>query len=200
MPSSMIFATASARSRGQSISEGFGKRSESSRQGTTLDWLRDVEGDLRYDARPRPKYHRIVLSRRLLALGLELIRRGETSNHLTAVPAPGGARRPYDRTSLALPNSPGNFAGLRIGRQIRRIGDTRWIVLEGAETKSGRPDERPVPEILTEHIDRWLERWRPLFLKPADAFWASIKGGRLAYTYAASASVGGLRPQPSRHR
>ena len=77
----------------------------------------------------------------------------------------------------------GNFAGLRIGRQIRRIGDIWWIVLEAAETKSGRPDERPVPEILTPHIDRWLEFWRPLFLAPADAFWSSTKGGSLAYTY-----------------
>ena len=75
----------------------------------------------------------------------------------------------------------GNFAELRIGRQIRRIGDTWWIILEAAETKSGRPDERPIPEILTSHIDRWLERWRPIFLRTADAFWPSTKGGPLAY-------------------
>jgi integrase len=61
-----------------------------------------------------------------------------------------------------------NFAELRIGRQIRRIGDTWWIILEAAETKSGRPDERPVPDILTAYIDRWLERWHPLFLEPGD--------------------------------
>src|SRR5262245_42230969 len=76
-----------------------------------------------------------------------------------------------------------NFAELRIGRQIRRIGDTWWIILEAAETKSGRPDERPVLELLTASIDRWLERWHPLFLEPGDAFWPSTKGGSLAYTY-----------------
>ncbi len=47
--------------------------------GRDLVWLGELEGDLRYEARPRPKYHRIVSSERLLALGLELIRRGETS-------------------------------------------------------------------------------------------------------------------------
>jgi integrase len=152
--------------------------------GDNFGWLRDIEVDLRYEARPRPKYHRIVPSDRLLALGLELIVRGETSVHLTDL---ARARLVRDGLMIALlslcPIRLGNFAGLRIGRQIRRIGDTWWIILEAVETKSGRPDERPVPEILTEHIDRWLKRWRPLFLEPADGFWASIKGGPLAYTY-----------------
>jgi integrase len=57
------------------------------------------------------------------------------------------------------------------------------IILEAAETKSKRPDERPVPEILTSHIDRWLKHWRILFRNPDDAFWPSIKCGPLAYTY-----------------
>jgi len=152
--------------------------------GRDFTWLGEIESDLRYEARPRPKHHRIVPSYRLLALGLELIRRGETSNHLTDL---ARARLVRDGLMIALlslcPIRLRNFAELCIGQQIRRIGDTWWIILEAAETKSGRPDERPVPEILTGHIDRWLERWRPLFLKPADAFWPSTKGGLLAYTY-----------------
>jgi hypothetical protein len=59
-------------------------------------------------------------------------------------------------------------SGGTIGAQMRRIGETWWIILDAAETKSGRPDERPVPEILTAHIDDWLERWHPLFLEPGD--------------------------------
>jgi len=149
-----------------------------------LAWLRDIEADLRYEAQPRPKYHRIVPSHRLLALGLELIARGEASRHLTNLTR---ARLVRDGLMVALlalcPIRLRNFAELRIGRQLRRIGDTWWIILEAAETKSDRPDERPVPEILTPYIDRWLECWRPLFRNPEDAFWSSIKGGRLAYTY-----------------
>jgi len=149
-----------------------------------LGWLRDIEVDLRYEARPRPKFHRIVPSRRLLALGLELIRRGEASSHLTNLTR---ARLVRDGLMVALlalcPIRLRNFAELRICQQIRRIGDTWWIILEAAETKSDRPDERPVPEILTPYIDRWLECWRPLFRNPDDGFWSSIKGGRLAYTY-----------------
>jgi integrase len=147
-------------------------------------WLSDIEAELHYEARPRPKYHRIVSSDRLLALGLDLIRRSETSSHLTDL---ARARLVRDGLMIALlalcPIRLRNFTELCIGRQIRRIGEIWWIILEAAETKSERPDERPVPEILTAYIDRWLERWHPLFLEPGDAFWPSTKGGPLAYTY-----------------
>jgi integrase len=76
-----------------------------------------------------------------------------------------------------------NLADLRVGRQLRRIGEAWWLILDGAETKTGRPDERPISEILTGHIDGWLKHWRTKFREPDDAFWASIKRGPLAYTY-----------------
>src|SRR5262249_14458769 len=146
--------------------------------------LSEMEADLRYEARPRPKYHRIVSSDRLQILGLDLISRGETDIHLTDLARARLVRNGLMIALLALcPIRLRNFAALRIGGQTRRIGDTWSIVLEGAETKSGRPDERPVAEILTAPIDRWLGCWHPLFLEPGDAFWPSTKGGRLAYTY-----------------
>jgi len=152
--------------------------------GRNLVWLQEIEADLRYEARPRPKYHRIVSSERLLTLGLELISRGEASNHLTDLTR---ARLVRDGLMIALlslcPIRLRNLAELRVGHQLRRIGDAWWIILKAAETKTGRPDERPVPGIVAAHIDGWLKHWRPLFLKPADAFWASTKGGPLAYTY-----------------
>ncbi len=149
-----------------------------------LDWLREIERELHHEARPRPKYHRIVPSDRLLTLGLQLIERGKTSEQLTEL---ARARLVRDGLMIALlslcPIRLGNLARLQIGRQLRRIRGTWWIILEAGETKSGRPDERPIPEILTSHIDDWIEHWRKLFLEPADAFWPSIKGGALAYTY-----------------
>ena len=152
--------------------------------GRDLVWLGEIEADLRYEARPRPKYHRIVSSERLLALGLELIRRGETSKHLTDL---ARARLVRDGLLIALlalcPIRLSNLSELRVGRQLRGIGDSWWIILEADETKTGRPDERPVPEILSGSIDRWLEHWRTVFLKPDDASWPSTKGGPLAYTY-----------------
>ena len=85
--------------------------------GRDLAWLGEIEADLRYAARPRPKYHRIVSSERLLALGLELIRRGETSKHLTDL---GRARLVRDGLMIALlalcPIRLRNLAELRVGR------------------------------------------------------------------------------------
>jgi len=152
--------------------------------GDNFAWLSEIESDLRYEARPRAKHHRIVSSDLLLALGLDLIARGEGSDHLKKLER---ARLVRDGLMIALlslcPIRLRNLADLRVGRQIRRIGDAWWIMLEAGETKSGRPDERPVPEILAAPIDRWLDRWRPMFLERKDAFWPSTKGGALAYTY-----------------
>ena len=152
--------------------------------GRDLVWLRELEADLRYAARPRPKSHRIVSSERLLTLGLELIRRGETSNHLTEL---GRARLVRDGVIIALlalcPIRLRNLAELGLGRQLRRIGETWWLILAADETKTGHPDERPVPEIVGEAIEQWLTHWRSAFHPSNDAFWPSVKGGALAYTY-----------------
>jgi integrase len=152
--------------------------------GRDLAWLGEIEADLRYLARPRPKYHRIVPSERLLALGLELIRRGEASDHLTAL---GRARLVRDGVMITLlalcPIRLRNLAELHVGRQLRRVGDVWWVILEADETKTGRPDERPVPGIVAEAIERWLGHWRSVFHPSDDSLWPSIKGGPLAYTY-----------------
>jgi integrase len=152
--------------------------------GRDLAWLGEIEADLRHAARPRPKYHRIVSSERLLVLGLELIRRGETSDPLTAL---GRARLVRDGVMIALlalcPIRLRNLAELHVGRQLLRVGDAWWVILEADETKTGRPDERPVPGIVAEAIERWLGHWRSSFHPSNDLFWPSIKGGSLAYTY-----------------
>jgi len=96
----------------------------------------DGQGDLRYEVRPRPKYHRIVSSDRLLSLGLELIRRGETSNHLTEL---ARARLVRDGLMIALlslcPIRLRNLAELHVGRQLRRTGETWWDHTGGSRDK-----------------------------------------------------------------
>ena len=147
-------------------------------------WLADIEADLAYEARPRPKYHRIVSTERLVRVGLDLIRRGETSEHLTLL---ARARLVRDGLMVALlalcPIRLGNFARLQIGEQIRLVGEWWWITLKGPETKSDRPDDRPIPAILAEAMHRWVRVWRPVFHPSTNALWPSIKGGALAYTY-----------------
>ena len=153
--------------------------------GRDLVWLGEIEADLRYDARPRPKYHRIVSSDRLLALGLELIRRGETSKHLTEL---ARARLVRDGLMIALlalcPIRLRNLAELRVGRQLRRVGDSWWIILGGSRDQS-RASRR------TAGSGNPHRSYRPLAwalahgcsVRSDDAFWPSTKGGALAYTY-----------------
>lgn len=145
-------------------------------------WLREIEQDLKYRARPRAKQLKIIPSNRLLALGLDLIRRGEASDSLTDL---ARARLVRDGLMIALlalcPIRLKNFAALRLGQEMTRIGETWWIILNVSQTKSGRPDERPIPAQLTAPIERWLARWRPVFPDPGDAIWPSTKGGALAY-------------------
>jgi integrase len=147
-------------------------------------WLREIASDLRHDARPRPKRHRIIDSARLLALGLDLIERGERESTRTTLRR---ARLVRDGLMIALlsvcPIRLKNLSSLRLGQQIRKVDGAWWIVLDAAETKSRRPDERPLADVLTPYIDRWVGVWRERFLNPGDAFWPSIKGGPMAYTY-----------------
>jgi integrase len=148
-----------------------------------FSWLGEIEADLRYEARLRSKYRRIVTSARLLKLGLDLVRRGETSEHLTPLAHARLVRDGLMIALLALCPIRLALAALRVGRQLRLVGDTWWITLEGTETKSKRPDERPVPAILTQAINVWVRQWRLVFHPSDDALWASLKGGALAYTY-----------------
>ena len=148
-----------------------------------FSWLREIEAGLKEDARPQWKANRVVESDRLLALGIELMRRAEKAPSMTA----NERRRTYrDGLMIALlalcPVRLKNLVGLRIGQQIREVDGSWWIVLDGSETKTGRADERPIAPILTPFIRAWIDRWRPSFSQGNDWFWPSWKA-RLAYTY-----------------
>jgi integrase len=58
-----------------------------------------------------------------------------------------------------------NFADLEIGLSFLRLEGKWWIVLE--DTKSRRPDYRPVPSFLTDSIESYLETYRPVLLRQA---------------------------------
>jgi hypothetical protein len=55
-----------------------------------------------------------------------------------------------------------NFAALETQECFRKIGETWWIFLK--DTKSRRPDHRPVPDFLAGAIERYLEVYRPILL------------------------------------
>ncbi len=147
-------------------------------------WLRLIERELKDQARPRSRAHRVVDSRRLWRLGLDLMERAEKAVGMTTLRR---ARLYRDGLMVALLSvctvRLGNYAFLEVDRHLRKINGEWWMLFSAEETKSRRPDERPVPAALTAAIDRWLSHWRGFFKNPGSAFWVSTKGGNLAYTY-----------------
>ena len=83
------------------------------------------------------------------------------------------------------PNRQKNFAALEIGKTFQKIGNSWWIVLDRRHTKTHRPDERRVADILTPHIDRYLRQWRPILLgskATTNALWISSTTGQALTT------------------
>jgi integrase len=73
----------------------------------------------------------------------------------------------------------GSFTRLTLGRSFLRIGGDWWIGLAAEETKSGRPDERPVPSFLTPCVDEYLRAYRARFLCAGQAGTARGNGALL---------------------
>jgi integrase len=81
-----------------------------------------------------------------------------------------------------------NFASLELGRSLMRRGESWWIAVPGAETKAGRPYERPFPERLLPALDYYLDQVRPAlarrrgrWAKPiGQAIWVSGHGSPMS--------------------
>jgi site-specific recombinase XerD len=144
-------------------------------------WLTELEKDLALVMQPRSKFDRIVLIEVLVEAALTLIYEAETSPNLSRLAL---ARQVRNGLMVALlgmcPIRLKNFAALAIGRSLVQIKGRWWIVLAAAETKENRPDERPIDELLTPVIDRYLSQYRPVLARtdnPISALWLSSNDG-----------------------
>ena len=83
-----------------------------------------------------------------------------------------------------------NFAALEIGRSLVKIRGRWWIVLSAAETKENRADERRVNKLLIPFIDRYLDQYRPVLIRPdspPSVLWLSSRhAARIADKYVAT--------------
>jgi integrase len=146
-----------------------------------FSWLAEIENDLALVMEPRSKFERLVLTGRLVESGMTLVVEAETfARHDLA-----RARAVRNGLMIALlalcPIRLKNFAALEIGQTFKDIHGRWWIVLPRNVTKSGRPDERPVPTWLNRCISVYLTQSRPLLLgsRPCtDALWISSTTGR----------------------
>jgi integrase len=144
-------------------------------------WLLEISKDLALVAHPRSKFDRLVLTEVLLEAGLTLMQEAENSTSMTRLGRANQVRNGLMLALLALcPIRRKNFAALEIGRSLVKIGDTWWIVLSADETKERRADERPIDELLTPFIDRYINDHRPVLARSHRAssiLWLSSRKG-----------------------
>jgi integrase len=126
-------------------------------------WLREIEKDLELLAIPMDKSHRVVATSRLVEAGLSLFAQAEISQSMSGIEAALLARNGLMIAILALcPIRLTNFVELEIGSSFIEHHGTWWIVLR--DTKSGCPDERPLPDYVKPLVDEYLTRYRPQLL------------------------------------
>ena len=143
-------------------------------------WLNNVEAQLRAEERgPREKFSRRMVGEveELVEAGLVLMQEAREAKPGSAVQSRTFRNGLIIALLAVCPIRVGSFASLTLGRSFRRIGDNWWIRLAASETKSGRPDERPVPGFLTSSIDEYLRAYRPRFLCPGRVQKARKDGG-----------------------
>jgi integrase len=146
----------------------------------TFSWLADIEKDLALVMEPRSKFGRLVLTGRLVEAGMTLVAEAQAfaKNDLARA---CGARNGLMIALLAFcPIRLKNFAALEIGRTFKQVNGRWWIALPSVTTKSRRPDERCVPELLNRCIDVYLNEYRPVLVgsqPTTNALWISSRTG-----------------------
>jgi integrase len=144
-------------------------------------WLAEIGKDLALGARPRSKWDRLVSTERLVEAGLTLIYEAELSGSMTKLARANQVRNGLMVALLALcPIRRKNFTALEIGRSFVKIRGTWWIALSALETKETRADERPIDDLLTPFIDRFLRQHRPVPVQLSStpsALWLSARTG-----------------------
>jgi integrase len=153
-------------------------------------WLAEIERDLALVMQPRSKFDRIVLTEVLVQAGLDLMRQAEAATNLTERARAIRFRNGLMISLLALcPIRLKNFVALEIDRSFVQIQRRYWIVLSASETKESRRDERPIDELLTPFIQRYLGQYRPVLAseknRPSALWLERTRGGPMSYVQVA---------------
>lgn len=144
-------------------------------------WLAEIEKDLALVMAPRSKFDRLVLSNRLVEAGLTLVTEAE-SYAKSAFERAKTIRNGLMIALLAVcPIRVKNFAALEVGVTFKEVHGNWWITLPFDSTKTGRLEERPVPEFLNHAIDLYFKQARPVLIgtRPEINFlWISSRTGQ----------------------
>ena len=132
---------------------------------TMTPWLREIEGRFALIMEPRSKFDRLVLADVLAAAGMTLVAEAEQFSKSDWQRAKG-VRNGLMIALLALcPIRLKNFAALELGSTVRNIDGAWWIILPPDKTKTGRLDERQIPNFLKGAMDRYVSRDREILAR-----------------------------------
>jgi integrase len=149
--------------------------------GTDFGWLIEIEKDIALVMVPRSKGDRLVLTERLVEAGLILIREAEMFGK-TALARAIGVRNGLLVALLALhPIRVKNFAALTIADTFINIDGRWWLHIPSDDTKSNRIDERQVPELISDVVNRYIKTHRQVLCRgdaKQFALWVSSTTGR----------------------
>src|SRR5262245_35726507 len=124
-------------------------------------WLAEIGKDFVLLERPKDDFARDVAPERLVEAGLTLICEAEANTARSSLKRALLVRNGLMVALLALcPIRLKNFASLEIGQTLLRQQGGWWIILE--DTKSGRPDHRPIDGLLASYIEAYLKLYRPV--------------------------------------
>ena len=162
--------------------------------GVEFGWLNRLTARLASRATPpENKVERLVASRDLMELGIQLMAQAQTWSD-------GSERRRdtryRDGLMLALlalrPLRLANFVGIELGRHLVDRGGTSWLTFEAAETKNRKALDFPFPDNLLPHLRHYLRQIRPrlcgqttgrnplaFFQEPGTRLWVSGTGAAL---------------------
>jgi integrase len=131
------------------------------------DWLAQIYRSLRAQVRPmRDKFSRVKPIDELAALGERLMDEAETTVGWSARRRAVGFRDGLMISVLAYrPVRLKNFASMRLGHHLTKVGGCWQILFAADETKSHVPYEAIVPSALVARLERYLEVHRPVLLR-----------------------------------
>ena len=161
-----------------------------------LGWLIEIERQLYSERRPRPKWDRVVTTDVLVDAGRTLMAEAEITKRPKLTPRQNVPQRPYGRASRLLSDPPEELRGPRNRPQLCQC---RWHMVDcthRGRNQGKEGDERPVPEELTDSIERYLEIYRPILAggkAETNALWFAINGKPMSY-----ASMGELIAETTR--
>jgi site-specific recombinase XerD len=148
-------------------------------------WLIRIESEAALVMTPRSKFDRLVLTNRLVEVGLTLI--AEAKKKVKSRPDRAlGIRNGLMIVILALTQIRlKNFVALEIGGSFKEVDGSWWVSVSGGNTKNRRWIEKRIPSAFNRAIELYLKEARPILTKSRgldNSLWISSRTGR-RFTY-----------------